>query len=479
LLALCAAVLIPLLFRPATKAGAAASTPTRVELPEKRTEFSRTYRNPDGSLTTELSQEQLHFKDGSKGLAPIDTRLKTDGDGYKSEANSLKVALGTEPGRLIALSPAASPSSKVTYGPLDAEPSVMAATKVSQDKLSYRSYRKDADLEYELHPGRLKESIVLAGPTEDATFTFSLALEGLKPVRQPDGSIALVDGRGKAQMLIERPYMTDSSAGRGVSPDAFTSMDVTMTCEPTASGGYMLIVAADKAWLDDPARKYPVRIDPTFVVPTTSVADTWLNEAYPSNNYGTLTYMTAGSYAPAKRFRSLVKFDISAVPQEAEVTTATLSLTDSGSSNINIDDYDGQTTTNLLRVTANWTETGATWSNMAYNYSGIVATTSVDSPVLNVTSTVRDWLDGTYSNHGFMLSNTSAVRLIDDAVPSGATISPNPWPAWVSSPVHSGSLAHNEPSASGTHQHFHEKAGICQVPDSHPSFLVIPGSVLV
>ncbi|WP_338754929.1 hypothetical protein [Bacillus sp. FJAT-52991] len=35
------------------------------ELIEKRTEISKTYQNPDGTLTTEISPSPLHYKDPS------------------------------------------------------------------------------------------------------------------------------------------------------------------------------------------------------------------------------------------------------------------------------------------------------------------------------------------------------------------------------------------------------------------------------
>jgi len=68
----------------------------RVEVPEKRTANSRTYRNASGSYTTEFFDQQLHYKDAAGRIKPIDTSLETAADGYVSNANALKAYLAGE-----------------------------------------------------------------------------------------------------------------------------------------------------------------------------------------------------------------------------------------------------------------------------------------------------------------------------------------------------------------------------------------------
>ena len=47
----------------------------RVELPDRRTLNSRTFRNPDNTLTTELSAGYLHYRDNDGKFQPIDNRI--------------------------------------------------------------------------------------------------------------------------------------------------------------------------------------------------------------------------------------------------------------------------------------------------------------------------------------------------------------------------------------------------------------------
>ena len=311
--------------------GVSAAEPSaRVELPEKRTEFSRTYRNANGSLTTDISQEQLYYKDASGGLAPIDPALKSDAGGYKVDANSLKVRLGTSPADLVTMSGSTDPSATVTYGPLDAELATMPATKRGERSVAYNSYKAGADLAYEVGPGRLKEKIVLSEAPKDEDFRFALRLENLTPKRQEDGSIALLDKDGMAKIMIERPYMTDALAGRTGAPDeAFTSWDVSMKIESTGSGDYVLIITPDRKWLADPARTWPITIDPTFSIVTGSTQDTYIrsDDPYDDYHFHTVGTVQVGAYSAAKQMRSLVQFGLSSIPAAATVETATLNLT--------------------------------------------------------------------------------------------------------------------------------------------------------
>lgn len=424
----------------------------RVELSDKRTEFSKTFRNADGSYTTEIGLDQAAYKDTSGRVEPADTSLAADSDGYKAEANALKADFS---GAGLVISRSDDTRGKLTYCPLDAEKAV-AFTKKNDRTAKMAGYKQGADLEYEVLPGRIKESIILAQEPKDATFAFRLALDDLEPVRRKDGSIALVDAKGRERIIIEAAYMTDAnSADLQLLPETYTSFDVTMTIDSEGQGIYTLKLFCDESWLADPDRQWPVVVDPTFSLPTTASADTYLREDTPAGTYHSVTLMNCGALGySGKRIRDLVRFDISSIPQAAQITTATLSMPDSPGSNINIDDWRHQTTTNLLRVTTNW-DTSACWNNMASNYaSPAIATSTVSNPVYNVTSLVTQWHNGTYGNYGFMLSNAGEVKLLDDAVPTSGTPTPNPW-TWNTSTVHSGTKSHPEMNASGLHEHYY------------------------
>ena len=63
------------------------------------------------------------------------------------------------------------------------------------------------------------------------------------------------------------------------------------------------------------------------------------------------------------------------------------------------------------RVTSNWSSSAITWNNKpGYTTTGATGTISLDTGAwykINVTTMVKNWRSGTYSNYGFMLKEPS------------------------------------------------------------------------
>lgn len=86
-------------------------------------------------------------------------------------------------------------------------------------------------------------------------------------------------------------------------------------------------------------------------------ADTRINEAAGTNNYGSDSLLLTGKDNGKKHSRHLVQFDISSLPVGATVTSAKLRLyldSGSGQSRMNVGVY---------KVTASWDEATVTWNN--------------------------------------------------------------------------------------------------------------------
>jgi len=93
---------------------------------------------------------------------------------------------------------------------------------------------------------------------------------------------------------------------------------------------------------------------PTDLVLQPSSADSYVNQASAGTNYGTET-TTLVQARTAKARRSLVQFDISAIPEGSTINSATLELYATA--------VTGGLTLNVHRITGTWTETGVTWTN--------------------------------------------------------------------------------------------------------------------
>jgi hypothetical protein len=136
------------------------------------------------------------------------------------------------------------------------------------------------------------------------------------------------------------------------------------------------------------------------------VLDTWVDQANPGDSRGTEAQIKSGADAGWKRFRSLLRFDVSALPADATVTAATLRL-------YTLDKF-GNTegTMSVQRVTASWNE-GSTWNSTGGGsftaFSPAVATTPAWAAGTWVEwalppGLIHEWRDGVGTpNHGLLV----------------------------------------------------------------------------
>ncbi len=395
--------------------------PEKVELKNERTQNSKTFLNPNGTYTTEISQQDINYQDKNGQMKPIDTTLEKNTNGYKIDKNSIQAEFSDKANDLIKITNPKDNTS-IDYKIADADKTKINPIKKSGNKLSYENYKKDTTLNYTIKNGQVKEEIVLDKPPADNTFTFELDLKGLKPEEQKDGSISLFDEekrnnkainpkiRNKPSMIIEVPFMTDSKLNDLLQPTHSDSVD--MKIKQKKGSVYILKVTADKRWLDDPARVYPVKIDPTFSVQQSSILDTYMSsdqtQQYVRANEDR---MYAGSNNRWPEHRALFRFDTSFIPKDANISSARVHLYQADPTYFAQWNYatNSGTSTTIYRITSDW-DKNITWNSMVNNFT----TPWVGNPVYNnnmdywfdVTGIAQGWQNGSVPNYGFMaLSN--------------------------------------------------------------------------
>ena len=445
--------------------------PEKVELKDKRSPNSKTYLNPDGSYTTEISQAPIYYKNNKGTFGSIDTTLKKDPDGYKVEKNSLQANFGNKAGNLLKITNPEDETS-IEYKIADSAKSDIAPTKKEDNKVIYENYKPDTSLAYTVQNGRVKEEIILDKPPADNTFSFEMDLKGLKPEQQKDGSIKLIK-KGKTVFLIEKPFMT--AANTGAPLDMFYSNDVEMKIEKINGSIYNLKVIPSKEWLDDPQRVYPVKIDPTFTTQDGPIEDTTIYQGTPDSAYGGLGRLYVGGLSETQQYKSLIKYDLSDLPKDAKVNNAVLEnfnpiytegsdeyLTNTNTGSVY---YQNKALTRIFRATAPWNGS-STWNTIAGNYDpNVISQSASENPGLNVINVVKGWQSGAYPNNGFMLDNTSRINIIGDNTPPASAeeqyikrLYSDPlafvggW-NWGSSDRRPGGLAHNQPFSSTFNGH--------------------------
>jgi hypothetical protein len=244
---------------------------TSRERADGRDAFQRVFDNADGTQTTEFSQRPLNYRRPDGSWAPIDTRLLPAGPVGTAGAGSVEAGWrNTADAVAVQFAPQADRSPLAWVG-LDAghqlafglEGAAAVAGQVHADTVSYPNAWPDADLRIQVLPGGgLKETIVLRSPDAAASYTFPLRLQGLS-ARLAGRQVVLTDVAGRQRAVIPAGSMQDASADPQTSRPA-TSDGVTYRLVGAGQEGTLALqVTLDTAWLKDPARTYPVLVDPS------------------------------------------------------------------------------------------------------------------------------------------------------------------------------------------------------------------------
>lgn len=223
-----------------------------------REEFSQTYANPDGTHTTEVSTVPLNVRQGDGDWVPVNTDVeeRADGSAVVSDhpMDPVFAASADDPDLLHV----EAGSVKLSMGLVGAAPSPAVA---AGSGVRYEDVFPGVDVEYTIEAGAVKESLVLnKAPAAGASWSWRLTGSGYTLKEGADNSFDVLDGSGAVVLVIPPALVEDSSGREGEAEPAQTN--ARMDARQDGSG-WVLTVTPDAAWLADPARVYPVRVDPT------------------------------------------------------------------------------------------------------------------------------------------------------------------------------------------------------------------------
>ncbi|MCY0874801.1 MAG: DNRLRE domain-containing protein, partial [Firmicutes bacterium] len=287
-----------------------------------------------------------------------------------------------------------------------------ATGAVSGNEITYPDAFTDANVQYQVLADRLKESIVLNAASAPTSYAFTLRMTGLTFKQQPDGSIVFSDAKtGAFVAAIPAPIMYDAT-------DA-TSTDVVQTITNNGNGTATLSLAADASWIHDPARKFPIVIDPTVTNNSTALGDTFVSQTYPTTNYAGSTYSTdvAGYSSYYGLTTSLFNFgELPALPPGANGATIESAKLEAYQTNASEDG----TPIEAQPITSSWNYQAATW-DVQPSYGSVTDTqTAASSPAstsnayqgtwsFDVTPSVRQWYSEQANNYGIALTTGSSA----------------------------------------------------------------------
>ncbi|WP_290472735.1 PA14 domain-containing protein [Leifsonia sp. 71-9] len=277
-----------------------------------RDEYSTTYTKDDGSHVTQLSASPVNvFQNGE--WRESSTRLKADSatGGLSVPQNVLRPEFKRD-GAADGVMSVEKDGYRVSYTLKGAATSAMKAplpfasrNGVGTDKVTYPEVFDGVDLEYQVQPSSVKETLKLdALPSKsDDEYMWGVDAPGLTLSVNAEGGVDFADVNGTVRFQIPTPLMWDSSGVEGESSDATANVPVTVE---RAGNSWTLTLSPSREWLADSDRVYPVYVDPT----TWGPAGTTDIRSYKSDGVlRTDTILVGNARDPGDHYwRSIVKF---------------------------------------------------------------------------------------------------------------------------------------------------------------------------
>ncbi len=184
------------------------------------------------------------------------------------------------------------------------------------------------DLQWRQGTGQVKSGYVLHAAPEGLPAEGSLVIRerltlpaGVAFGRTAEG---LVFRRGDRELLrVSEPRLTDLSG-------AWSGQDMAMDAAREADGSWVLTYRVPAAWLLDPARAFPLVLDPTLTVyPTSSSGSMWTGTTNEDADAHSSDNMKVGFYDASfdnEQWMAWARFDLSGLPAHLCVTSANLEL---------------------------------------------------------------------------------------------------------------------------------------------------------
>jgi len=398
----------------AAVAAARSASANKREVPSRRTRNSKTYKETTGYVT-EIFPGAINYQNATGDWVPIDNTLvgtRAAGFAYRNKANSFSVYLPNSAGTVRF----ATASGSVDF-------SLIGATgkgSVRADTATYRNVLPGVDLAYSALNEGLKENLTLANLASPHSFSYDLQTSvGLLARANLNHGIDFVDNRGMVQFSFSQPFMYESGAPNESTGSAAIRLTGT-------SGHQIVTLSLDEAWLSNPARHWPVVVDPTITYGTVGSA-IWKQfnganqDCYLQSGSGASTSFCNGSslyagYSGGVIDRSLLQFNVqNSIPQDVTVLDADLAVYLYGSAS------GSPVSVDAMQLTQAWS-TGATWNtyngtNAWTNAGGTFASPSAwtDASVGTgagyyhwyLANLVQNWVYGNVPNDGILLKATN------------------------------------------------------------------------
>jgi hypothetical protein len=238
------------------------------EVVSRRTARSTTWEMPSGARVTRIAAAPVRWRDQHGAWRPFDLDLhRHSGSGAESFETGADPVAVRVPDSLGAGTTGASRVSSARGWVEATLEGAQGDAAVSGSRAVYADAESGVDVQLDATPDGLKETLVLDGPSAARSFVYRLRVsDGLRASLDAEsGSVVIADASGPV-FVIPRASIEDSAAPIRPGPaPRYTLAD-------GAAHEWTLAVSVDDAWLDDPQRVWPVRVDPTTWAPNATVS---------------------------------------------------------------------------------------------------------------------------------------------------------------------------------------------------------------
>ena len=383
------------------------TTVVEEELVGRRQADTKYFRMSDGTYLAARYATPVHFEDAAGTWQQYDNSLKESDDPTELQNTlsdkDVRLSKKAKQNKMIRLSigdyEVAWGFDKINNSPMSVvepaetdpnDPTVL--TKITQE-VWYRDVYPSVDLQYFVLPTGIKENIVLTDASAQNVFTQQYTLKGLTAVQLDAQTIALNASDGTTVYTLSAPVMTDA--------ESETSDAVSLTITKQNGNHLTVQVTADKDWLQDSVRQYPVTVDP-LITDQTYTSELW-NIAKAAN--GSEDFLWEDSYAYVGKYnnqtaRVFIDMWLPSIPTTSIITNATLSLAYSAPSTLQSYRMD------MHQVTEDWN-----MDTLTFNHShdedildlATVSATGTQAPTWDITRAVKQWYFDSSTNHGLLL----------------------------------------------------------------------------
>ena len=392
------------------KGGTISDAEVVCEVPELREKNADTYLLSDGSYECVVYLDNKYFNDGTGKLVPINNSVVEtrymDGKKeyrYQNAANdSLMYFAENEPsvlltyeGKKLGFSYGGENKTTAQTGGLKAREMIANYVLQGENYLAYADVAEQTDLVYAVYNGSVKEYIVLKESDAPTEFIFRFDTSDYTVKETELARFGFFDEKGELAFELGSLFAVDS-AGRYTDQVSYELKELN---EESA----VISIKLSEEYAHTPERVYPILIDPSVMITGADVTfDTFVSSRYPNTNYFNDNHLRTGYDDDLYIRRAYMRFTL---PNNISASSVTSAF-------IRIKQYIG-TTPNMkaYRVTGSWTSGQLTWNNKpGYSTSGASPTAAMYSDdwyFTYITNMVKGWLNGTYSNYGFVLKDAT------------------------------------------------------------------------